>query len=106
MLNPLEVFNVLDPLSARDLLKQKVCFKIFQNDIKVYVKCYIKVYVKMFQKHFCLRGVGCLARQLPQRTKTFIWVLLQRRQRLWRGALYLSVSASYWEEWARSRLAS
>eukprot|EP00438_Fugacium_kawagutii_P018695 Skav214159 [mRNA] locus=scaffold945:118884:123031:- [translate_table: standard] len=33
-----------------------------------------------------------------------VWVLLQRRQRLWRGALYLSVSAGYWEEWARSRL--
>eukprot|EP00434_Breviolum_minutum_P036627 symbB.v1.2.032459.t1/scaffold3893.1/size48745/4 len=65
MLNPLEVFNVLDPLSAR---------------------------------------VACLATDLPRRTKYFVWVLLQRRQRLWRGALYLSVSASYWQEWARSRL--
>lgn len=65
MLNPLEVFNVLDPLSAR---------------------------------------VACLARELPRRTKFFVWVLLERRQRLWRGALYLSVSASYWQEWARSRL--
>mmetsp|Transcript_47633 Transcript_47633/g.75809 ORF Transcript_47633/g.75809 Transcript_47633/m.75809 type:complete len:233 (+) Transcript_47633:3-701(+) len=65
MLNPLEVFNVLDPLSAR---------------------------------------VACLARELPRRTKFFVWVLLERRQRLWRGALYLSVSALYWQEWARSRL--
>lgn len=65
MLNPLEVFNVLDPLSAR---------------------------------------VACLARELPRRTKFFVWVLLERRQRLWRGALYLSVSASYWHRWARSRL--
>ncbi|CAK9058036.1 Rae1-like protein, partial [Durusdinium trenchii] len=65
MLNPLEVFNVLDPLSAR---------------------------------------VACLARQLPRRTMRFIWILLQRRQRLWRGALYLSVSSNYWQEWARSRL--
>ncbi|CAJ1387868.1 unnamed protein product [Effrenium voratum] len=64
-LNPLEVFNVLDPLSAR---------------------------------------VGCLARNLPRRTQHFVWVLLRRRHRLWRGALYLSVSQSYWQDRARSRL--
>eukprot|EP00439_Symbiodinium_sp_Y106_P038369 s6715_g4.t1 len=44
MLNPLEVFNVLDPLSAR---------------------------------------LASLARQLPRRTKSFVWLLLRRREMMW-----------------------
>ncbi|CAE7680634.1 RAE1 [Symbiodinium sp. CCMP2592] len=65
MLNPLEVFNVLDPLSAR---------------------------------------LASLARQLPRRTKSFVWLLLRRREMMWRGSLQLSISPSYWQAYSGARL--
>jgi len=65
MLNPLEVFNVLDPLTTR---------------------------------------LASLARRLPHRTKSFIWLLLRRRELLWRGSLHLAVGPRYWQAFAGARL--
>ena len=159
MLNPLEVFNVLDPLSARVSFPQNrgwwwcwwcwwwwwwwwwwwchvwlygryglFCqglvrpasknpivtdrllytwneFYAFRSSTAA-VSCCRSRSLRFHEllRFVVCQGVACLATDLPRRTKYFVWVLLQRRQRLWRGALYLSVSASYWQEWARSRL--
>ncbi|CAE7383370.1 unnamed protein product [Symbiodinium pilosum] len=65
MLNPLEVFNVLDPLTAR---------------------------------------LASLARRLPRRTKSFVWLLLRRRELMWRGTVQLAVSSAYWQAYSGARL--